>query len=270
MPLTLPKRKISDAENKLRLLCCVDALGMVTPAQLWPFVASLEMMEYLPMQLLLHELLAEGDVEEGTQALSQQVFITEKGRKALRLFGQRVMVSDRDRIRTAAAAYRAQLRRKAQVRTVYEMAQAGDYRVLLSLQEGELPLLTLRLFTEHRDVAAQAMKRFESQASAILSYFYGFEEKKGAKQGEAVPAELQAGVHQAEIPAPELISHSRHEHTVTALLPHEKGMITLSMLLPDLFSAKTYQRLLANPRIAGEAAGEIMGWLGGKEEPESR
>ena len=48
MPFLSPKRKISDTENKLRVLCCLDALGMATQDQLWPFVAQLELMEYLP------------------------------------------------------------------------------------------------------------------------------------------------------------------------------------------------------------------------------
>ena len=53
MPLSSPKRKVSDAENKLRVLCCLDALGMATQEQLWPFVAQLELMEYIPFCMFL-------------------------------------------------------------------------------------------------------------------------------------------------------------------------------------------------------------------------
>ena len=56
MPFLSPKRRVSDAENKLRLLLCLRALGMATSDQLWPFVAELELMEYLPYCLLLDEL----------------------------------------------------------------------------------------------------------------------------------------------------------------------------------------------------------------------
>ena len=258
MPLTLPKRKVSDAENKLRLLCCVDALGAVTPAQLWPFVASLELMEYLPMQLLLHELLEVGEVEEGTLALSQQLFLTEKGRKALGLFNGRIMDSDRRRIRAAAAPYRAQLRQKAQVRAVYESAQAGEYRVLLSLQEGELPLFALRLSTPHRDVAAQALARFEGQAAPLLAYVYSLGEREERVSSPQPPA--------PGLPLPSLQSHSRHEHTVTALLPHPRGEMTLSLLLPELFAAQAYQRMLASPGVANAAAERMMVLLCGEKE----
>ncbi len=253
MPLTLPRRKVSDAENKLRLLCCVDALGAVTPAQLWPFVASLDMMEYVTMQLLLHQLMEEGDLEEGTLALAQQLFLTEKGRRALGLFGGRVMDSDRRRIRAAAALYRARLRHRAQVQAVYESAQAGEYRVLLSLREGELPLFSLRLATPHRDVAVGALARFEAQAAPLLAYVYGLGE------GEPPPAPPEGA------PLPGIESHSRHEHTVTAVLPHPRGSLTLSLLLPDLFAAQAYRRMLASSRLAREAAERIMALLCGEE-----
>ena len=53
MPEGFAKRHISDAENRLRLLLCIDALGLCTREELWPFVAKLELMEYMPMCLYL-------------------------------------------------------------------------------------------------------------------------------------------------------------------------------------------------------------------------
>ena len=69
MPFLSPKRRVSDAENKLRLLLCLRALGMATSDQLWPFVAELELMEYLPYCLLLDELKKDGEVAQGRCAL---------------------------------------------------------------------------------------------------------------------------------------------------------------------------------------------------------
>ena len=65
MPFLSPKRRVSDAENKLRLLLCLRALGMATSDQLWPFVAELELMEYLPYCLLLDELNRSGRLRPG-------------------------------------------------------------------------------------------------------------------------------------------------------------------------------------------------------------
>ena len=55
MPLLSPKRRVSDVENKLRVLFCLKALGLVTQEQLWPIVARMELMDYLPFCLLLDE-----------------------------------------------------------------------------------------------------------------------------------------------------------------------------------------------------------------------
>lgn len=247
MALTPPKRKVTDAENKLRLLCCIEALGGVTPSQLWPFVASLDLMEYMPMQLLLHELTQGGDVEEGTQALYQQLFLTDQGRQTLSLFDQRIMASDRQQIRMAAAPYRAQLRQKAQLKAVYELAQAGDYRVLLTLQEGELPLLTLRLRTPDRDLAALAMRGFQAHASDVLTYLY----RLPVEEAHSAP---QSTVEKEGHAFSELICHSRHEHTVTTSLPHPRAPMTLSLLLPDAYAARAYQQSLANPAQAASVA----------------
>ncbi len=249
MPLESPKRNVTDAENKLRLLCCVDALGSVTPAQLWPFVASLELMDYIPMQLLLHELMADGDVETGTGALREQLFLTQPGRAALRLFDGRIMQSDRQQIQAAAAPYRTQLLQKARVQAVYESAQAGEYRVRLCLQEGELPLLELRLSTPHRDMAAAAIAHFQQQAAPLLMYLYGLGD--GAS---APPAKERAALST-------LVTHSRHEHMVTAPLPHPQAEILLSLLLPDLATATAYQEALARPSVAQAAAQRLVALL---------
>ena len=70
MPLFSPKRKISDAENKLRVLLCLDALGLAALDELWPFVARLELMEYMHFCLLVDELAKDGAIAQGSHALS--------------------------------------------------------------------------------------------------------------------------------------------------------------------------------------------------------
>ena len=76
MPEGFAKRHISDAENRLRLLLCIDALGLCTREELWPFVAKLELMEYMPMCLYLDELLRDGSLMEGQHAVQGVLFLT--------------------------------------------------------------------------------------------------------------------------------------------------------------------------------------------------
>ena len=150
MPEGFAKRHISDAENRLRLLLCIDALGLCTREELWPFVAKLELMEYMPMCLYLDELLRDGSLMEGQHAVQGVLFLTGGGREALELFERRMPRSDRDRILLAAPRYAAQLSEKRQIRTAYELADKGRYRLSCSVTEGEQPTLFLRLDTDSK------------------------------------------------------------------------------------------------------------------------
>lgn len=259
MPLSPPKRQVSDTENKLRLLCCLNSLGAVTEVQLWPFVASLELMEYIPMQLLLHELLAGGDVEVGTLALHQQLFLTDQGKKTLHLFMGRVMPSDVERIAQAAPAYRAGLLQRSQVRAVYEQAQPGDYRVLLSLRDGDVPTFSLHLQTPSRDFAAQAIHAFETQAASILQYLYNLDTASFATGIKAVDATENS---------PTVTQHSAHEYTLTVPFSFAEGAITLALLLPSHQQADAYRQAFLHAEFAAACTQTIVQLLHtNKQEP---
>lgn len=114
MALFFPKRRVSDAENKLRLLLCLRMLGMASSEQLWPFVAQLELMEYLPYCLLLDELKKAGVVAQGRYALEGMLYLTPEGEKTLALLGDKLIPTDCERIRQAAPAYAARLSERRQ------------------------------------------------------------------------------------------------------------------------------------------------------------
>ena len=94
MPLLSPKRRVSDVENKLRVLFCLKTLGLVTQEQLWPFVARMELMDYLPFCLLLDELKSDGAVAEGNGAVAGMLYLTPEGEKHLALFQHRLIHTD--------------------------------------------------------------------------------------------------------------------------------------------------------------------------------
>lgn len=250
MPLKPPGRRVSDAENKLRLLCCVEALGTVTETQLWPFVAALALMDYMPMQLYLHELLSGGDLETGAHALKEQLFVSAQGRDTLRLFRHRVLPSDQEQIAGAAPAYRAKLLERSQVKAVYEMASPGDYRALLELRDGELPTLTIRIATQSRDLASRAIHAFPTKAAQLLTYLYGLI--------PSADASIPGGLLERK---PSLTFHSAHEYTVTAVLSHPRADITLGLLLPDEQSALAYQTALSSPSVMETAAQWVLEML---------
>ena len=128
MPFLSPKRKVSDAENKLRILFCLDKLGMATQEQLWPFVAQMELMEYIPFCMLVDELRSDGAIASGVHAMAGSLFLTAAGRQQLALFSGKMVHADQERIRQEAPEYAQHLSQRRLVRAAYELSQGGVYR----------------------------------------------------------------------------------------------------------------------------------------------
>jgi hypothetical protein len=256
MPFTSPKRIISDAENKLRLLDCVRALEQVTETQLWPFVASLQLMEYIPMQLFLHELLLSGDLDTGVEALSGLISLSPQGQETLRLFAHRVMPSDRERIDRAAPAYRSQMQKRRQIRAIYESAREGDYHMLFSISDGEVPTLSIRMQTVSRELATQSLHAFEMRAASILAYLYSLD--------MSVVSEEESANH-ADVSRPVLTTHSPREHTVTAMLSAEGVRFELALLLPGIDAATRFMGFLSLPARQKAVAERLFALLCGTD-----
>ena len=154
MPIQSPPRKVTETENMLRLLWCVDALDSATAAQLWTFSAELELMDYVSMRLCLHKLLAAGELETGAGSLRDDLFLTDRGREALSLFGERLPADVRAGITKAAPAFRNRLAHNRHVHAAYEIARPNEFRLNLSVCEGDLPTIFLQMQTSNRTLAS--------------------------------------------------------------------------------------------------------------------
>lgn len=227
MPLNDPRRNVSGTEAKLTLLYAANALGSVTEDELWTFVAENELADYITTRLRLGELLAGGELQRGAHALRGQVMITDAGRRSLTLFSARVPHSVRQTIDRAAPDFvrRAELERH--VEAVYELASRGDFRLRLTLREGELPLLVVRLQTARRDVAARALRRFGGRASALVSELYAMAAGAGA------PDEALADGFSVE-------RYSPREYVAACELEARQAQLALSLLLPTEDAARAF------------------------------
>jgi hypothetical protein len=248
MPFVFPKRNVTDTENRLILLYCVHALETVSEVQLWPFIASLDLMDYITVQLLLHELQKSGDLTVGAQALHAVLSLSDQGKKSLRLFENRIMYSDRKKIEKAAVAYRAELKKRRAIRAAYESAKEGEFHVKLSLRESDLPTLVIRVSTTIREYAACCLRAFEESLPAILTHLYSL----------TVDARMPDEHDSAALT---LTVHSRKEYSVTACLPIDETEFELSLLLPTLKSATCFRRALSSPARRTETAEFLFKWL---------
>ena len=250
MPLQSPPRKVSETENMLRLLLSVDALDSVTAAQLWMFAAELELMDYVTMRLCLHKLLAAGELETGEGALQEQLFLTDRGREALALFGTRLPKDVWNRVCGAAPAFRDRVANNRQVRAAYEMARPGEYRLNLSVHEGDLPTVLLQLHTTNRDVAGRAIHRFAAHAAEVTTYLYTLAERAV----QTPPADRDAPPQASEA----VTGHSANEYSARVTLPGRKAVFDVALLLPVRQAAEAFVRLLSQPEESAQAAAKLL------------
>lgn len=257
MPLQSPPRKVSETENMLRLLLCVDTLESVTPAQLWTFVAEQDLMDYVSMRLCLHQLLAAGELETGEGAMKEQLVVTDRGREALTLFGERLPTEVRRRVELAAPAFRGRISRTRQIRAAYEMARPEDYRLNLSVWDGDLPTVTLRMATDSRTLASNALRSFEAHAAEVTTYLYRLAEAALQNAAPAQPSEADAF-----IPPDAIREHSAAEVTARVMLVGRKARFSAELLLPSRRAAEALIRAM-EPQPESEAAAakltEILG-----------
>lgn len=257
MPIQSPPRRVSDTENMLRLLSCVDALGAVNSAQLWTFAAEQELMDYVTMRLCLHDLLEAAELEMGVSALRDQLLVTDRGREALRLFADRLPGEVRERIARAAPEFRARVLQHRQVSAIYESASERDYRLLLTLTEGELPSLRVRVTTNRRALARRTIHRFEAHAAEALLYLYALAEQAAGAPGDA---EISGAV----------TAHSVHEFTARVALSVRQAAFEVELLLPTREAAEAFVRALRVPGFNAEVAQRLAEMLCGLQPGESR
>ncbi|MBE5802212.1 MAG: DUF4364 family protein [Clostridiales bacterium] len=210
MPVDFSRTRVSDLENRLRLLYCIKWLEPVSNDQLWPFVAQLELMEYVSMCLFLDELRQSGALAEGSHALSGKLYLTAEGHGQLNLFQERMPLSERERIDAEAPAFLQALRERQQLRVMWELAEEGRRGLLCTVRDGDLPTMMLRLITSDRKVADSVAAHFRDRASRLLLMLY----TRG----------LMLNVEQAQTlksPAPSLPQMSSAEDALAAVTPDQ-------------------------------------------------
>lgn len=262
MPFLSPKRRVSDAENKLRLLLCLRALGMATSDQLWPFVAELELMEYLPYCLLLDELKKDGEVAQGRCALEGVLYLTPRGEKTLSLLRDKLTHTDCRRIREAAPAYAAGLNERRQAAAAYRRAEVGLCRAVGTVREGDVPALVLDVRTPQEALARAVVHGFRTCAPRLLTLLYTlpFEEDGGPLP--VLPDEEEA-LRAAGEGHPALVSYGGREHAAAVSLRNGETTFVVLLLLPTREAAQGWAA--AACQAAETLAGQVMELLSGEE-----
>lgn len=258
MPLFSPKRKVSDTENKLRVLFCLDKLGMATQEQLWPFVARLELMDYVPFCLFVDELKKNGAVAAGSYALEGMLYLTQTGRQQLQLFAGRLVHADRERIACEAPRYRDELSTRKQVRAAYELAEDGRFSAAMTLREADVPTLFLRMNTAAQERVGEAVRGFHARAPQVLNLLYTLDLLPDPSAAPR-PLSQDEAIERAVPGKPALCAFGGREHAGVACVETDDTRYTVLLLLPGAQLAWDWAR--AADRSGGKLAREVTAVL---------
>lgn len=231
MPLLSPKRKISDAENKLRVLLCLDRLGMATQEQLWPFIARLELMEYIPFCMFVDELMSNGAITRGENALDGCLYLTAEGRQQLALFSDKMVHADKERILAEAPEYARSLSESRQVRAAYELAQDGEYRASATVCEGDVPTMLMQVRSRSGELTERFVSRFSTLAAQMLAQFYLL--PLGSEQPMPAVHTQEDALLAAAPAAPALCAYGGREHAAVVRFGNDRMHFTVLLLLPS-------------------------------------
>lgn len=246
MPIKPAPRNISETEYMLRLLRCVDALDCATELSLWTFAAELELMDYVTMRLCLHKLLQAEQVQYGEGAMKSYLYLTQKGRQALQLFGDRLPAEIVGKIQSAVGPFRERLTKSRQVRAAYEIAARNEYRLNLSVSEGDLTMLQIRMHTKSRRLAGRAIRQFEAQAPKVIVYVFQL----------AQSAQDMEPIETADVG--EIVRLSATEFEARHTLAGKRATLDVTLTLPTEEAAKQYLAQFRQAAAAADAAEKLL------------
>lgn len=257
MPLSFPKRRVSDVENKLRVLLCLKAIGMASQEQLWPFVARLELMEYIPFCLLLDELRLNGAVAPGVGAVSGLLYVTAEGQRMLDMFGRKLVETDRRRILQEAPAYAARLNERRHLQAAYERPEGERFRALCAVKEEDVPTLLVRASCPDSALTEGLVKNFSALAPRLLALLYAL---PPAQDASAPPVSAHA-LEEAAPGFPRLCSYGGANYGAAVRVETEQAAYALMLLWPDAASAGGWAVSAdrQGPALAQKLTGLIQG-----------
>lgn len=162
-----PPRRIPDDEQRLIVLCALDALAPCTELQLLQFLFEHDLMNYFDMMFALNDLCARGQAVRQKKRAGYLYQPTDAGREALALFGGRVPGSVKALLKETARVWRARFAQEAQYAHQVQQTNRGEYELTLSVVEQEMDMLRLTLSLPSRELANQLAAKWPKKAGEI-------------------------------------------------------------------------------------------------------
>ena len=138
----------------------------MTAQELYELCYQDECLSYFDVCTAIPEMVQSGHLQ---QVEGEKYEITEKGRQDGELTADSIAFTVKQRAEDAVAKFNRQLRRSSVVKTQVIAREAGDYSVILSLDDEQGNLMTLELMAPDRRQAVRLSKLFEQRAEDVYN-----------------------------------------------------------------------------------------------------
>ena len=164
-----PQRRPSAEENKLVILLALQSFGKMSDLQLLQYLSCNDLMGYFDMMMALQALCTQGQCVRTDNPFGSDYALTDAGREAIALFGEKVPFSVRERIASGAPLWRERIRAERETPAVYRQNPRGEYELQLSIVEQDMPMLRLSLSLPTEEMAKRFRGRWAEKAAGIYA-----------------------------------------------------------------------------------------------------
>ena len=158
-----------DSEKRLILLYILSAADRISDLQLLQYLSCNDLMGYFDMMMALQALCAQGQCVRTDNPFGSDYALTDAGREAIALFGEKVPFSVRERIASGAPLWRERIRAERETPAVYRQNPRGEYELQLSIVEQDMPMLRLSLSLPTEEMAKRFRGRWAEKAAGIYA-----------------------------------------------------------------------------------------------------
>jgi predicted transcriptional regulator len=156
------------AEQKLLLLYIFNQLELpISNSQITDLVLENEIMNYFTFQQYLTELKEAAFIVESINEGNQLFSITDKGKKVLEYFVNRIPKKQIDFVSQLLSVKKKELIKSSEIKAEYIKLKDNEYIVTLKVIEKDVPMISIKLNVNSNRQAKQICEKWKNQAQNL-------------------------------------------------------------------------------------------------------
>lgn len=157
-------------KDKLSILYFVETAALdITREQLYRAMIENDCMDYFDFQPAMHDLEEDGYLAAIPRTFGQGYRVTVRGEECLKLFGESLPFSLRERLSAYAAENRAQMVEETQLVSSMQEQESGAYLVELKAQEHDRVVLVISMQVASRGMAQKIRANWAAASEGIYA-----------------------------------------------------------------------------------------------------